>query len=769
MAGRRRHPPASSRPTSPAVTHPGELTTWSPNLLNSTDIMIPLQFVPVSPQENKDELTTWSPSFLGGSTRRLPRRLVTIPTDQADALEHASVWGRNHVPLKVLEEAQARHSRGISRSIEALAPQIQPHDEPSSQPASPLGYKTVAQREVMNEVEMNRGAEDEEEPSMPWSSSPPDHFQNPRLLQDMVMDTDSSSSDPTQQLSNEQLPEPVQNQPVYRPQLQPALLVEFPPESSQPSDAGFAAEPPNSSMTQLQGAPIAAPLSNLPSLDPTPPSAQIIPATLPRAESTSPERATKRRRLMKNVGDLLQSPGHGARRPSVAFGVEKSADHMLAPPSGSVHDLTRANESSSYETQPPEETSPVTATPVLPRGHRLPTLADQVKIITATPASVQQPESSRSSDRLPPNKTYSQDPHNMFCEEYPDYGGSLNMFLRAIISLEEQQKRMVLSEFLYDDYVRVFSGPYFEYIGSCVEECIEQPLTTIQWYNKNVKVPVYMKRHLTVEKVKEILRYYPDRIREIREQATGGRSSSIVKKRQETKTHVVKDIPQPERAVRREASLHTTAGNTASSLPTRPSPRKATAVDIGPEAEAPIHRAELASDPISTAEDFSPITKSRYKATRKLDLTPSFRPSGISAARRVIREDIESTDPRNQRISPPSAALASPGFATQVVRRSLDLQSSLPAVIEDTKIINDDDDVQEATEAQEKAAGTSSLQPTTDEQSSQIVGVKRPWEAIEGFEARAEVQLKYWEVFLEKVYLPRRRLFFEHAEEAVAE
>ncbi|KAK3984888.1 hypothetical protein QBC44DRAFT_300466 [Cladorrhinum sp. PSN332] len=715
MAGRRRQPPASSSPVSATPAPSGELTTWSPNLFSNVTTRIPFQFVQASTERDTNEFTTWSPRQLKDSIKRIPRRFVKVPLDQTKALEDATIWGRSHVIPKVLEEAEARISRETTRPRDGLSSQPQPQEVPSSQPASPFSRTRTAHQAAMSATEQEHGdeyEEDEKRTIVSWPSSPPNHFRDPRYRS------------------------------VPQPQLQSAWLVEFAPGSSQPSETGVEVEPPNPIIAQSQGRPVLVPLAVSAPQDPTPPSAQTIPATLPRVESPSPEPAVKRRRLMKDISSLLDSPGRSERRPSSTFAADKSADHMLAAPSGS--------------------TSPITSTPIVPRNRCSPTLADQMKIITATPANVRQPESSRSSDKPPPNKTHSQDPFNMFCEEYPDYGGSLNTFIRATISLEEQQRVMLLNEFLYDDYVRVFSGPYLEYIESCLEDGVSKPLTTIQWYNRNVKVPVYMNRHLTEGRVKEILKYYPGMVHEIREQARGAAGSSTAKKGQGTTTQVVKDTPRHQRPIQRAAP----AAEMTRSLPNRPSPRKTGPVIVDLEAETPIHRAELASDPICIAEDFSPVTKSRYKATRKLAATPSFRSSGTGPARQVSGEDIESTDPLNRRNSPALPTMTSPGFETQVAHQSLDIQSSVPAVIEDTTII--DDDVQEVIEVHEGEAEGHSQQPGVDKQPSQRIGVKRPWEAIEDPEVRAELQLKYWEVFLEKVYMPSRMLFFGQAEEEAA-
>ncbi|KAK4461900.1 hypothetical protein QBC42DRAFT_268970 [Cladorrhinum samala] len=454
---------------------------------------------------------------------------------------------------------------------------------------------------------------------------------------------------------------------------------------------------------------------------------------------------------MKSIEPLLGPPDG---RQSASMAPPKSAGHMLAPASGAVEDSTPLVESWDSEGPQPQNTSsPVSATPVFPRA-RSPKLADQVRIIMATPLNAKQPQSSRSSDKPPPNKTHSQDPYHMFCSEYPDYVASLNVFLRAIISVEELREQMMLHEYLYDDYVRVFSGPYLDYIRSLDDANATKPLTTLQWYNKNIKGrPLYNLGHLTEAKVKDALRYYPDQVLKIREQVRGVSSASKAPHQKHQVRDVVEDVPQ--------GSNHREVGSARAetqSLPTRPSPRKGFAV-IDPK--APIHRAELASDPISTAEYFSSVTRPPHKAARKLDTTPSFQP-GTTRRSSVASEDITSTDMSNGR-EPPTPS----GFQSQVAYPSLEIPSS--AVVEDTVMMDDVQPNRGSAEAdrdmQEPEMRSPSPSPQEAATAQRGMGVKRPWEAIEDSEARADVQLKYWKVFLEKVYLPSRASFLGRAEQ----
>lgn len=711
---------------------------------------IPHQFVEASPSQNVQgdhdhgnfpESSTWSPSYPSNRANRISGRLVKIPSKQIEALEKVSIWGRGEVPAVVLEEIEAKYSKSFTSSGQAS----------SSQPSSPLSHTRSSRRDAAGGKDENHFNDKNPQGSqVPWSSSPPEHYRNPRLQPPPIQEPVPSSINSSQQQIDDQLGQHQHSKTVQKPQHRPAVLVDFPQGSSQSSEVGQEmTEAPNPVLGPLMIAP-----ASLTPLASTPPSAQIIPATLPRSSTPDAVPVARRHRLMKNIETLLEIPRPSDRRQSTSLAPRKSAGHMLAPASGSAEDLTPLVESSDPDIPQPQDTSsPVNATPVIPRA-RSPKLADQMRIIMATPLNAKQPQSSRSSDKPPPNKTHSQDPYNMFCSEYTDYDASLKVFLRAIISVEELREQMMLHEYLYDDYVRVFSGPYLDYIRSLDDGNGTKPLTTLQWYNKNVKGrPLYNLGHLTEAKVKDALRYYPDEVLKIREQVRGVTSVKKAPRQKQQARHAVEDIAQ--RSSRRGVGSGLAE---TQSLPTRPSPRKGPAVI---DSKTPIYRAELASDPISTAEGFSSVTKSSYKTARKLDTTPSFQPSTARRAS-VASEDITSTDASNGR-EPPTPS----GFQSQVAYPSLEIPSS--AVVEDTVMM---DDVQTSVDSGEgdrdmQEPEIHSPSPGSQEAATaqRRTGVKRPWEAIEDSEARADVQLKYWKVFLEKVYLPSRALFLGRAEQ----
>ncbi|KAL2180223.1 uncharacterized protein P884DRAFT_217210 [Thermothelomyces heterothallicus CBS 202.75] len=108
----------------------------------------------------------------------------------------------------------------------------------------------------------------------------------------------------------------------------------------------------------------------------------------------------------------------------------------------------------------------------------------------------------------------SQAPYTTFKAAYPDYEGSLGVYLRAVLSILPLQKKRALAEFLYDDFVRVFSTDFLTYISG--QEANPRPLSAVEFYNENVSRPVYLRGVLTKNNLGETLNKYADEIRAIR-------------------------------------------------------------------------------------------------------------------------------------------------------------------------------------------------------------------------------------------------------------
>ncbi|KAK4193386.1 hypothetical protein QBC35DRAFT_481435 [Podospora australis] len=174
----------------------------------------------------------------------------------------------------------------------------------------------------------------------------------------------------------------------------------------------------------------------------------------------------------------------------------------------------------------------------------------------------------------------------------PEYEGSLGDFVRGVISLAELQRQEALPEFLFDDYVRIFSHDYINYVASTKDG--EKVLTALKWYIRFVKQPMFTKNILSGENIQEVLRIYSDKVEEIQPSR---------RRRQSSWTTTV----QPQEDQRR-----------TSFIMEAPAPRTVTAI-------ARVHDAELASDPISSAEGIPPRITRVITAEKNSEELNSFR------------------------------------------------------------------------------------------------------------------------------------------------
>jgi hypothetical protein len=239
-------------------------------------------------------------------------------------------------------------------------------------------------------------------------------------------------------------------------------------------------------------------------LEPTPPSAQVIPCT--NNEKTSPAQAprTQRRRRMKQFPAAILAGLDPAGRGNVS-GVtlpEATADATSRPPSPAVIP-------SSPISGPPRTDLALAA----PGDGKIPASAKQPGTATSTSQLSGKQVSSNPSVVLPRNGPPSQAPFIAFTFAYPDYKGSLGDFIRGVMCILQLQKDRALNEFLYDDFVRVFSGDYLDYIMTVAHD--QSALPAVQFYNLSVSRPLYAKGVLTKDNIKDVANQYPEKTRAI--------------------------------------------------------------------------------------------------------------------------------------------------------------------------------------------------------------------------------------------------------------
>lgn len=441
---------------------------------------------------------SWSPRLCAGQTK-IQRRYVQIPSAQQELLGRQDAWSLNglpNVPAEVLEEARARHL------AESKLDSQEEGEALSSQPPSPLQYDPAQHEtrpgEESAEAEGHHVADEEtSERFISWSSSPSAHLRGPSRLDGLARDEGASSPN---------IPEPPERRAAGKAVARTLSLKEFPPSSSLPSE-GLEVEVPKA----ITDVPESANRKAAAALQPTPPSAQIIPGTITQQASPVPAPVAKRRRRMINPALKFDSPDGASQRQAPP----RLALPDARPRQSSQHASSVVSSSPPINKTPPRhatETSPVSLPAVDDAQSPLSKVRPSLVPATSQFVSNQQ-QRCVSADTLPSNGPPPRASFAAFKLAYPDYGGSLGDFLRGIMCLFQLQKKRALPQFLYDDFIRVFSGEYLDYISAVVGT--EQPLPAVQWYNERVLRPLYTKGVLTKSNIGDIPNQYPDEFRAI--------------------------------------------------------------------------------------------------------------------------------------------------------------------------------------------------------------------------------------------------------------
>lgn len=495
-------------------------------------------------------LTTMSTAFSQDfvqADRLIRRRYVQIPGKQKELLERPDAWSENlsggprgmiNVPSEVLQDVKDFHTRRHSRSTQ------QPN---LTQPASSAGsvappQSTRSKQPLLSNPGPDQGdqAGDDGATQLSWSPSPPRPLPGGRPVQ------------PTQRPESVS---PSRTHPAPQPTFQkrktpPSLLGGGPPSSAAQSDAlpyeplsalGEDSYPPvNRGANQ-----VAATQSILPAA--TPPSAQVevVPSTLMntgQVGSVTAQSFHKRRRVEDiELPDKEPETTEKTRPHSTSNSIPRSAEpqndrntssasistpsfpsqaaveqHQNSAPLQTASAANCTERSSSrytptYEGRPRD--TPTQQENILRHsasGSSMAPVAAQVSAEPTDSGHVQ--ESQPRVGNIIDHRT----PYEEFKAAYSDYEESTRSFVRACLALKFQYER-ALPEFLYDDFVRVHSTVYIDYLQEAQIRKYSEVLRATQWYNENVKDMVYTKKFVRRDNLSAILKAHSKEVQKIRE------------------------------------------------------------------------------------------------------------------------------------------------------------------------------------------------------------------------------------------------------------
>lgn len=585
---------------------------------------------------------TWSPDL--NSETRIYRRFAQIPKQQQRLLDDEDAWtaSARNVPDDILREL--RDAKAASQA-QKKPPSAPPPQQTPGCPATPSqsqsqhverSRKPPAKEQDSTTYDSQQFAahesEDDEKPISNWSQSPDEHLR-PRVALEK------------EALEELELPRTSPHFRVLTPRPKAVLpfnCVDAPLSASSQASSQLQIEAPQA-ITDVPNGPkapgmldawkpvrnpamVAASVALVP-LEPTPPSAQIIPCTYSTQGSPMKGQETKRQRLMKNPADRFASPE--PYKPTTSHPVLTSTlpsslvlSSPFKEPQLSASADTRIDSQLTASTKSPSQTWKAKVV----ETHRNPMTDLNLVQLNSTV------------DKPPPNGPTSQVPFTAFLVAYPHIECSLHSFIRALICVKNLQGRRALPEFLYDDFIRVFCGDYLDYIrGRPTEDPDTKTLSAIQWYNENVTSPVCTKRVITRTNLDSVLETHSDKLRVVEEEMG-------IKP-------VRRSLPRPEPQQR--------VPNTPALCPKASSPPRVSTVDIlGPI----VHAGELASDPIEVDRS----TQSAMKHRHSLPVTSNSFLSNLKRVRSSSRTPqpesekrarVDMPSPMQTQLAPPTSII----------------------------------------------------------------------------------------------------------------
>ncbi len=105
-----------------------------------------------------------------------------------------------------------------------------------------------------------------------------------------------------------------------------------------------------------------------------------------------------------------------------------------------------------------------------------------------------------------------------FSAAYPDYFESYNgtqlNFVKACLCLEYLRGERALRDFLYDDFIRLFSYKYLDYVNGAGPN--QEPLSAIEWFNMQSGQPLYNAQVIKNDNLDHVLTFYERKVATIR-------------------------------------------------------------------------------------------------------------------------------------------------------------------------------------------------------------------------------------------------------------
>ncbi|KAJ2969059.1 hypothetical protein NQ176_g8864 [Zarea fungicola] len=304
-------------------------------------------------------------------------------------------------------------------------------------------------------------------------------------------------------------------------------------------------------------------------------------------------------------------------------------------------------------------------------------------------------------------------PFGKFKMTYPDYetsfSGTRLDFVKACLCLEYLRNKRALRDYMYDEFIRLFSHKYIAYVNNAGPN--REPLSAIEWFNIQGGPPLYRQQIISNQNLEQVLAFYDDDTAAIRtlvaeheeEEAAEMHSASQVTivesedgdvgeqehKASETRLHDEMDVDSPPRLLAADTVVSEGMESPTRTIPTelpavQPMQAKSTPIQ-GRTAVAPapfaqsskIQRTHIKERPaISPPPSVKPVKTTMRPALEKAAVAPSFpvAPVPVSASSpRVAAATVASPQLGSRTFAalppPPSSMRSNASVGTQYMQQ----------------------------------------------------------------------------------------------------
>ncbi|KAM3455294.1 hypothetical protein MY3296_002482 [Beauveria thailandica] len=289
-------------------------------------------------------------------------------------------------------------------------------------------------------------------------------------------------------------------------------------------------------------------------------------------------------------------------------------------------------------------------------------VAEEAPSLSAELSSVKS-HLSGTEDGMEDGRNHTPTPLDEFAAAYPDYyesySGTQRNFVKACLCLEYLRAERCLRDYLYDEFIRLFTYKYLDYV--CNARPDQEPLPAVEWFNIQKGQPLYLGQIINNDNLKHVLEFYEEEVAAIR---------SLVVQSSEIET------------TESAASPRTTESDTASPRPLPEAAQDMMEVDtVAPETELDpddvVSRKVPAQDEVEHQRLISqpePIPPSNALVGRNVASTP--KPAAFVASSATIPQAASpQLGSRVFSTVPPSSARSNAPVGTQYMQQLFTMQA----------------------------------------------------------------------------------------------